>query len=170
MARKRSSWRSRASSVFKRITAPFRSGRAGQAPRVSNVERKRSFKESFESRRFLRKMRKQLGFGKDWDFKRIRQEMNAASSADKVSMMSGDAVKSFFALTRDIWNRDDVDPSQRLEAIMQYFGTSDLREAMDRALIEAEQKVRERGYEGDFNIRDYQTMRLFGTGFFSVAG
>ena len=169
MARRKSSWRSRASSVFKRLTSPFRA-KSKSAPRHSAETRKPTLRENLSTRRFRRKMRKQLGIGKDWDFKRLRQEMNSATSADKVSMMSGDAVKSFFALTRDIWNRDDVDPSQRLEAIMQYFGTSDLREAMDRALIEAEQKVRERGYEGNFNIRDYQTMRLFGTGFFSVAG
>ena len=102
------------------------------------------------------------------------RNMISDATSGKTSALNELEVRSFWALTRDIWNRDDVPADRRYEAIMKHFGTDNLADAIGMALLEVEEKFRAAtqgvGIDGaDFVLGRYSVNRMFGAGFFSVA-
>lgn len=113
------------------------------------------------------KVRRALGLsGKMQSNEWVRRQLSNATSG-RVSVFGEGAVRSFWALTRDIWNRDDVPSGQRLDRVMEFFGTNNLEDAMVRAFVAAGDVMVER-VGRSLDIHRYSVNSFFGHGFFSV--
>ena len=124
----------------------------------------RSFQRTQEKKR--KSIRKKVGIHKGATDEWVREQMNNATSG-KTSVFSEDMVRSFWALTRDIWNRDEVKQGGRIAALHEFFGTDNMADLMVRAFEEAGD-IFESETGRTLDIYKYSVNAFFGVGFFSV--
>lgn len=151
----------------------FNSRDLARPQKKSFIQRARSLFRGGEVRSFAReaekresKFTKKLGIPKGASNSWIKVQINNATN-NKASAFSESTVRSFWSLTRDIWNKDDVAIEDRLDVIMDYFGTKNVGEAMARAFAMVDKIYLDEMGKG-LDIYKYSINGIFGVGFFST--
>lgn len=155
--------------IFKGVFMAKKKGARRPASKGKKSRRARKARSAARARQREQKtnnMYQKIGINRDMSNEQVKEHIKKASKGESAAMSQSTA-KSFWALTRDIWNRDDVKSSDRLDAIMEYFGTNNMAEAMALAFEEAGKKfLEETGRVLD--IYRYSVNSFFGAGFFSM--
>lgn len=100
-------------------------------------EQRQEFKEAIKrGDKITEFTKRELGSSQALKNYNFQQQIKWASSANKsaLSYISQEEVKAFYNITRRIWDKPDIAPEKRNQAIMDYFKTKDLETAFERAM------------------------------------
>ena len=137
--------------------------------RKSRKARKAKARSQFNIwRKSVDKFKRDFGVSGKISNEKLRAAISAAA-VGKASFLNEEVVRSFWAVTREIWNRDDVPADKRYEAIMKAAGTDNLADAIGWALWQASTAFSTETGGRALPLGRYGITRLFGYGFFPVA-